>query len=52
VSPVEWWLFGLVKRLVILTRALAFVCEWVGLWGMVDDLFCPPFSDDDGCQYP
>lgn len=49
-SQRENYLYGGVKRLVLLVRMLASAAHWTGLWDLLDSAFCAT-DQDDSCRF-
>lgn len=47
----ESYVYGGVKRLVLLVRMLASVMHWTGVWDALDGIFCESDNVDDPCRY-
>jgi len=50
-SQRESYIYGGVKRLVLLVRMLASVMHWTGVWDALDGIFCKSDNVDDPCRY-
>jgi hypothetical protein len=49
-SQKESYVYGGVKRLVLLVRMLASVMHWTGVWDALDGLFCQSDNVDGACR--